>query len=144
MKNSTSVALLIRNVSSFCSRLLWEVIRLVSLLDRPSLLEWIPTPGIGIFFIRDLCPSQLLGMPGSFSVKTLPRAISKKGVLKRRQERNEKRGIRGGDVAVASQVRSLTSSWPLSLRASSLLLSSSPLELHPLSGYEISFIVCFI
>jgi len=46
-------------------------------------------------------------------------------------------------VAVASQVRSLTSSWPLSLRASSLLLSSSPLELHPLSVYEISFIVLF-
>ena len=106
-EDSTSVALLIRNVSSFCSRLLWEVIRLVSLLDRPSLLEWIPTPGIGIFFIRDLCPSQLLGMPGSFSVKTLPRARAKKGVLTRRQDRNEKRGIRGGDVAVASLVSAL-------------------------------------
>jgi hypothetical protein len=45
-------------------------------------------------------------------------------------------------VAVASQVSGLTSSWPLSLRASSLL-SSSPLELHPLSVYEISFIVLF-
>lgn len=45
-------------------------------------------------------------------------------------------------MAVASLVSGLTSSWPLSLRASSLL-SSSPLELHPLSVYEISFIVLF-
>lgn len=45
-------------------------------------------------------------------------------------------------MAVASQVSGLTSSWPLFLRASSLL-SSSPLELHPLSVYEISFIVLF-
>jgi hypothetical protein len=45
-------------------------------------------------------------------------------------------------VAVASQASGLTSSWPLSLRASSLL-SSSPLELHPLSVYEISSIVMF-
>jgi hypothetical protein len=45
-------------------------------------------------------------------------------------------------VAVASQVSGLTSSWPLFSRASSLL-SSSPLELHPLSVYEISFIVLF-
>ena len=45
-------------------------------------------------------------------------------------------------MAVASLVSGLTSSWPLFLRASSLL-SSSPLELHPLSVYEISFIVLF-
>ena len=45
-------------------------------------------------------------------------------------------------MAVASLVSGLTSSWPLSLRASSLL-SSSPLELHPLSVCEISSNVMF-
>ena len=59
------------------------------------------------------------------------------------QDEGEKR-IRGGDVAVASLVSGLTSSWPLSSRASWLLPSSSPWELHPLSIDEFRSWSCFI